>query len=239
MKLVYNLNMKGMNIFMKKSVFIIIVSTLLLLSCIGIIYCSRSFKQEKLSRESKLQKMNEAYNGRNNFFNVEYDGYFSHLLIFPENNMESMHVEVYNYDHKSAFFDEEYTIILKYTLNAKEYEQEKQRLSKIHMCYKDKQQNILELEYSDTLAFFVASWSENRAYEYAIADDTEQTIICIYTQLKRPDEVALASEYMIEELEVLEEIPEKFSIYYFKTGNESYVLPELSGHGIKSTVIGL
>ncbi|MBO5458758.1 MAG: hypothetical protein J5981_00730 [Lachnospira sp.] len=131
--------------------YIVIIS--LLLVCIGTAYAGRSFEQEKLRQESKLQKINEAYNGRD--------------------------------------------------------------------------------------SFFVASWSENRAYEYAVADDTEQTITCIYTQLKRPDEVTLTSEYMIKESEVLEKIPEKFSIYYFKTGNQNYVLPELSESKIKSTIIGL
>ncbi len=72
--------------------YVVIIS--LLLVCIGTAYAGRSFEQEKLRQESELQKINEAYNGRDSFFDVEYDGYFSHLLVFPENNMESMNVEL-------------------------------------------------------------------------------------------------------------------------------------------------
>lgn len=67
----------------------------------------------------------EDYQGREKFFEEEYVGYWSSLLIFPESDLESIDVEKYYYERDYLSLDPIYEIVLEYTLDEKEYQNEK------------------------------------------------------------------------------------------------------------------
>ena len=52
-------------------------------------------------------------------------GYWSSLLIFPESDLESIDVEKYYYERDYLSLDPIYEIVLEYTLDEKEYQNEK------------------------------------------------------------------------------------------------------------------
>lgn len=179
----------------------------------------------------------ERYQGREKYFTVEYEDYFSHLLCFPELDYTSMEVVDYSYEYEAMGFDSKYFIFLEYKLNEDEYILEKERVKDIQIQYDNLVNNIKVLDYKEMCEVYLLSWWENRAYEYAIFDDDECSVVCIYSQLEAPSLEKIEECYLLENDDVKAVVEENFSIYYFQRDDGNYVLPELNGDDIKSTLL--
>ena len=138
----------------------------------------------------------EDYQGRKKFFEEEYVGYWSRLLIFPENNAENINIEKYYYERDYLSLDPIYKIVLIYTMNEEEYGHEKERLATISVTENGNVQKISYISDGFQYPAYVAAYEKGRVYEYALTDDNERRIICIYYQMEELDEDTVGADYM-------------------------------------------
>jgi len=170
-----------------------------------------------INPEGHTMERPEDYKGRDAFFKVEND-YFSHLLIFPESGSDELQIEKYYYKDAVLPFDNAYDIYLEYSLEAKEYEAEKKRIRELSLSYKKQQNKVIKVEGASSYDMYVTSWYEMRAYEYALFDDENHKIVCIYSQLGDPNGSAVPEKYHVDVDVVTKAVSKEYSMYYFKTG---------------------
>ena len=161
-----------------------------------------------------------VYKGRESFLEEEYAEYRSLLLTFPENTMDSMNIEKFYYERDLASLDIGYKILLTYTLDEDDFEEEKQRLEDISITYEGETRNILYTEEGFHYPAYVAVFSMG-TYEYALIDEENHRIICVFTQISGLDKDVLTEEYMPIAEELPQECKDNFDMYYFKMG-EAY-----------------
>ncbi len=129
-----------------------------------------------------------------------------------------MQIEKYYYKDAVLPFDNAYDIYLEYSLAAKEYEAEKKRISELSLSYKKQQNKAIKVEGASPYDMYVTSWYENRAYEYALLDDENHKIVCIYSQYMELNGSVVPEKYRVDVDVVKKAVPNKYSMYYFKTG---------------------
>lgn len=188
-----------------------------------------------IGQESVVQ-INDAsqYQGRNAFFDVEYEDYKGHLLGFPEETAEELEIERYYYYRDELALDNTYKIFLSYHLNQKEYEKEKERVGGVHVTYQGEEHRPIYTEQGFDYPAYVMSYKKDGVYEYVLFDDEKQRIICIYSQMGDWKRESFAKEYMPVNFSLPEQYKDGYNMYYFKTEKGNEVLPELDGVGLKA-----
>lgn len=152
----------------------------------------------------------EDYQGREKFFEEEYVGYWSRLLIFPESNTENINIEKYYYERDYLSLDPIYKIVLVYTMNEEEYQNEKERLENIAVTENGNVKKISYIPDGFQYPAYVAAYEKGRVYEYALTDDNERRIVCVYYQMEELDENTIGADYMPRK-EIIND--QGFSIY--------------------------
>ena len=186
-----------------------------------------------LKPETNVIEGEQYYKGRNAYFE-EAEDYCSHLLVFPSSDVD-MNIQNYYYEKTFTIFLSSYDIYLEYSLDEEAYQKEKQRIENIAMQYKGIEQKAVNIENVSSYTVYVTSWIEERAYEYALLDDDNKKIVCVYSQLHEPKTAVIPAKYMLDINAANTALAEKFSIYYFKGSGNELILPQLSGDEIKST----
>lgn len=151
----------------------------------------------------------------------DFKGY-SNLYIFPTKMPESAVIDSYYYYHQDTFLDPTCQIYLEYSLSKADFNAEVARLSKIserfeHEAYKDIENKIVyDLEHFK-YPTYVTIFDNNHCYEYALINEKENKIICIFTQFINPDGIKFDKKYLPKDFGK-EKNNKGFNIYY--SGNE-------------------
>lgn len=143
---------------------------------------------------------------------------YSNLYIFPKEMSDSAKIESYYYYHRDTIFDATCQIYLEYSLPKEEFDAEVSRLSKISERYENT--NYINADNKivyDTNNFiypaYVAIFNNNHCYEYALLNEEESKIICVFTQFIKPDDVKFDKKYLPLNFEDGKS-DESFNIYY-------------------------
>ena len=200
---------------MKKKIVIVVVLFLVILVCILTIFIN--FLNQIDEDSLTIITDTNAYKGRTAFFEEEDAEYRSLLLTFPENTMDNINIEKFYYERDLASLDIGYKILLTYTLDEEDFEEEKQRLEDISITYEGETRNILYTEEGFYHPAYVAVFSMG-TYEYALIDEKNHKIICVFTQISGLDKDVLTEEYMPIAKELPQECKNNFDMYHFKIG---------------------
>ena len=218
----------------KKTIIIITICVVLvmMIATVGLWFLKQLFASEPTIKQGA-----EEYKGRAAYFEDESEGFYSHLLIFPEKELEGMEIKKYYYSEEVSLFDNFYSIYLEYTLDDENYQKEKERLGNLSMEYKGKQQYIEQIEHENFDAVYVAAWSEMRTCEYALLNEENNKIVCVFSQISELDNSVIPEQYLLDKDVMKDKFGEYFDIYYFKDGAGTYVMPELGSDELKRSWI--
>lgn len=144
------------------------------------------------------------------------------LLVFPEEHMDSIDVKDYYFSYVNGF-NPCYEIFLEYQLDEQEFEKEKTRIENISLHYEGMVQDIVHVPDACELDAYVAAWGW--LYEYALIDEENNRIICVYVQVYHPKrwnyipeeyrlDTSVLGEYLGTNV-VDEQTADNFTIYYF------------------------
>lgn len=152
----------------------------------------------------------------------DFKGY-SNLYIFPEQMPDSAQIESYYYYYRDTIFDPTCQIYLEYSLSEADFDGEVLRLSKITEGYEnDSYKNIENSIVYDTENFiypaYVTIYNNNHCYEYALVNEEECKIICIFTQFIDYSDVEFDKKYLPADFKN-KEGNESFNIYYSYSEN--------------------
>ncbi|MFA9377917.1 MAG: hypothetical protein ACERKZ_14345 [Lachnotalea sp.] len=168
--------------------------------------------------ERGLNEEKRVHNHKN-YANRQWKNYRSHLLVFPENAIKDMKVEKFYYCNFQSTMCQ-YTLLFIYTLDDKAYKQEKERLSKLKVKYNEEEKNVLYVEKDSTKHCYITIGDDNGDYEYALADDTQNKIVCVFTQhmglIKIPNEYRISNIYLYKNARENEKVG--FNMYWFWEG---------------------
>ncbi|KUO76404.1 MAG: hypothetical protein APF77_06815 [Clostridia bacterium BRH_c25] len=151
----------------------------------------------------------------------DFKGY-SNLYIFPKKIPDSERIDSYYYYQRDTLFDPTCQIYLEYSLSKADFEAEVSRLSKISEKFELEQyKDIVNKIVYDTEHFmypaYVTIFNNNNCYEYALINNEENKIICVYTQFIKPHKVIFDKKYL--PIEFGEDTSSGgYNIYY--SGNE-------------------
>ena len=126
---------------------------------------------------------------------------YSNLYIFPTQMPESSHIDSYYYYQMDTFLDPTCQIYLEYSLSKEDFNAEALRLSKIseryqNENYKDRVNNIVYDTKNFMYPAYVTIFNNNHCYEYALLNEEENKIICVFTQFIGIDNVRFDKKYL-------------------------------------------
>lgn len=152
----------------------------------------------------------------------DFKGY-SNLYIFPTKMPDSARIDTYYYYQRDTLFDPTCQIYLEYSLSKADFEAEVSRLSKIserfeHEQYKDIINNIVYDTEHFKYPAYVTIFNNNYCYEYALLNEEENKIICVFTQSIGPDDVKFDKKYLPTGFGD-DKSSGGFSIYFTSLGN--------------------
>lgn len=129
-----------------------------------------------------------------------FNGY-SNLYIFPKQMPQSTQIDSYYYYYRDTFLDPTSQIFLEYSLSEADFDAEVARLSTISERYekegyKDFENHIVYDETNFEYPAYVMIFNDNYCYEYALVNEKEHKIICVFTQFINPKEVRFDHKYL-------------------------------------------
>ncbi|HOV25214.1 MAG TPA: hypothetical protein PK566_02470 [Pseudobacteroides sp.] len=168
---------------------IILITALLVIGIIGLI---------KGPNEINLAESG-IYQGR--FSNNPY--VWGGLFVFPDKLSASATVEEY-FAFETVSIDNSYQIFLKYKLPNDDFLKEIERLKNISCEIKDYNRGNVRsvtknIKYDETnfnYPAYVASFASHDTYEYALIDNANKTIICVYLQMISKSKSRFNSDYL-------------------------------------------
>lgn len=196
----------------------------------------------KLVEESQTEiTAVEEFSGRKSLLEEENADYHSYLLVFPEMVSGGMEIESYYFSEYPSL-NNLYTVMLVYTLEDEAYRQEKERLAALKIAYEGQQKEILYTDHGNGNSSYLTIYEEEYGcYEYALTEDDNNRIVCIFTQYDGFEYIP--EEYQIKTIDLPKDQWESeeiaYNMYYFSQGNGSRIMPELDGETVKSTNISL
>ncbi|HCW52892.1 MAG TPA: hypothetical protein DG753_03945 [Clostridium sp.] len=131
----------------------------------------------------------------------DFKGY-SNLYIFPKEIPDSAHIDSYYYYYRDTMFDPTCQIYLEYSLSKEDFDAEVSRLSNISQTFKNEHfKNAENTIVYDTTNFnypaYVTIFNDNYCYEYALIDEENSKIICVFTQfILKPEDIKFDKKYL-------------------------------------------
>lgn len=130
----------------------------------------------------------------------DFKGY-SNLYIFPVKLPDSAQIESYYYYQLNRIFDPTCQIYLEYSLSKSDFDAEIARLARIsekyeHNNYKDIVNNIVYDTEHFKYPAYVTIFNNNHCYEYALFNEKEKKIICVFTQFSKEKDIKFNKEYL-------------------------------------------
>jgi hypothetical protein len=183
----------------------------------------------KFDSNSRIEVMTvDQFQGRGSLLKDENADYHSYLFIIPDNVTQEMKMENY-YFYESSALNNLYTIVVEYTLADNAYQEEKKRLSELKITYEGEEKSILRIEDAvPEMDCYLATYDNNGNYEYALTDDTNHRIVCVFTQYMGFEKVP--EKYQIKfnlEKELWESKEVAYNMYWFQENNGNRTMPEL------------
>lgn len=164
-----------------------------------------------------------AINQKKVITNIEeygkFDGFkgYSNLDIFPEQISDECTDTQYYFEYKDGLFDPYYQIYLRCTYDTPTYSDEVKRLAEIKENYQGTTQRIRYNTIDFKYPAYVAIYGNDSCYEYALLDEASQTIVYIFTQWAKLDDIKFKNAYL--PYNYMEDTDHTFSIYMFDLGD--------------------
>jgi len=157
------------------------------------------------------------YKSRNEIVDKAQENIHSLLLTFPEEQPGSMHIEKYMYRESTGIFASTYEILLAYTLNDTDFEKEKERIQEIELETGDTKQSVVYTEDGFNYPAYVTAFESEMVYEYALIDEENNRIICVFCQYTDETIKDAAPEYLPTSFSP-EDMPNEIENIYFYNG---------------------
>lgn len=150
---------------------------------------------------------------------------YSNLYIFPKEMPASAKIDSYYYYYRDTIFDPTCQIYLEYSLSKEDFDAEVSRLSNISETfenenYKDVENKIVYDTTNFAYPAYVTIFHNNHCNEYALIDEEEHKIICVFTQFIQNDDVKFNKKYLPKDYGK-EQSSGSFNIYYSYSGDGS------------------
>lgn len=172
----------------------------------------------------------EDYKGREQLLKLAGSDAHTLLLVFPELEYSSIELEEFFCEKEVGLFDSYYEIFLSYTLNEQEFEQEKERIAGLKL---EMNREVHEITYSsDGFSYpaYVSIFTQHNAREYALLDEINHRIICVYNQISIDKMEKDYSQYLPVDFGQEDMLNGVENMYYFPgekiMGTESYEMYE-------------
>ena len=171
------------------------------------------------------------YGNYSGHMEVEKEGIFTLLSIFPKEIPKSAEVKDYYYFcNNGGLFDNSYQIYLVCSYNQEDFEKEKDRLHSLEISFRG---NIHKPIITDTGFDFpavVTMFGHKESFEYTLFDDETRTVVYVYAQSMGIKKSVVPSEYRPKGFEPSEDLLTEwgaYSYYLFKYDDIAYITPGL------------
>ena len=138
------------------------------------------------------------------------------FMVFPELKYNSMNIEEYFYEKAIGLFGTTYEVVLSYTLDDVEYEKEVKRIKDISLTKNVETHIVTYTTEGFKYPAYVTVFESESVYEYALVDEHNNRIICVFCQyaIENIDKINedylpinFTSDYMVDGID---------NIYYFE-----------------------
>lgn len=104
------------------------------------------------------------------------------FMIFPELEYSSIGIESYFYEKAIGLFGTTYEVVLSYTLDEDDYEKEVQRMKDISLTQNGETHIVTYTTEGFKYPAYVTVFESESIYEYALIDEDNNRIICVFSQ---------------------------------------------------------
>jgi len=159
---------------------------------------------------------------------VEKEGLFSLLAIFPETLPSSATVKDYYYFCNNGFLDNSYQLYLVCSYEAEDFAREKERLESYELAFRKEVHKPTVTDSGFNYRAVVTIFGDQDSFEYALLDEETKTIAYVFAQSMGIKESVVPSPYRPQGFKPpQEELTEwgAYNIYRFGIGGGAYVTP--------------
>ena len=171
------------------------------------------------------------YGNYSGHIEVEKEGFFTLLEIFPKEIPGSAKVEDYYYYCNNGMIDNSYQLYLSCLYNDSDFTLEKERLESLELAFKDEIHKPILTDEGFNYPAVVTIFDDQDSFEYALIDDEKKAITYVFAQSMGIDKSVVPSEHQPKGFKPPKESLNGlgiFNIYRFKLDEmpaETYVIP--------------
>ena len=138
------------------------------------------------------------------------------FMIFPELEYNSLNIEEYFYEKAVGLFGTTYEVMLSYTLDDVEYEKEVKRISEITLTQNEQTHKVTYTTEGFKYPAYVTVFEPESIYEYALIDEDNNRIICVFSQYTTENIDKINEDYLSINFTADNMLDGVDNIYYFE-----------------------
>jgi len=209
---------------------IIIISLIALFAVIlviGTILITANFMKVIVGDSYTTRSIGE-YGNYSGHIEMEQEGFFSLLEIFPNELPPSATVKDYYYFCNNGLIDNSYQLYLLCSYDQEDFESEKERLESIELTFRDEVHMPTITDTGFQHRAVVTVFNDQDSFEYALIDEETETIAYVFAQSMGIQESVVPAQYRPQGFKPPENALTEwgsYNIYNFKINYGAYVIP--------------
>jgi len=212
----------------RRKVMIVLAALLAVVLVIGTGLITAKIAKQAIVGDSYTTRDIAEYGQYSGHIEVEYEGFFSLLEIFPKELPPSATVEDYYYFCNNGLLDNSYQLYLVCSYDQEDFAREKERLESIELTFRDEVHKPTITDTGFKYPAVVTIFEDQDSFEYALLDEETGTIAYVYAQSMGIKESIVPLQYRPQGFKPpQDELTEwgSYNIYLFRISKGAYVTP--------------
>ena len=212
----------------KRRKIIALIVTLICFILVAITCLATVFAVKLMAGHSYTTRSISEYGEWSGHIEVEKEGFFTTLDIFPKELPSSAAVDDYYYFCNNGLLDNSYQIYLVCSYNQDDFSAEKDRLHSLELSYKDEVHTPIITDTGFEYPAVVTMFGNQDSFEYALLDDETKTIVYVYAQSMGIKKSVVPKKHRPQGFKPPEDLLTEwgaYSFYLFKFDEFAYVTP--------------
>lgn len=208
----------------------IIISLIALLAVILVIGTSLITSQivKVIAGDSYTTRSIDEYGNYSGHIEMEQEGFFSLLEVFPKELPPSATVSDYYYFCNNGLIDNSYQLYLLCSYDQEDFDREKERLESIRFTFNDVVDKPTITDMGFQYHAVVTIFDNQNSFEYALIDEETKTIAYVYAQSMGINESVVPEQYRPQGFTPPQNALTEwgsYNIYHYKINGGAYVIP--------------
>lgn len=211
----------------RRKIIILLAALLAVFLVIGTSLITAQLGKE-IAGDSYTTRSIDEYGNYSGHIEIEQEGFFSLLEIFPKELPPSATVKDYYYFRNNGLLDNSYQLYLLCSYDKEDFDREKERLESIELTFGDEVHKPTITDTGFEYHAVVTIFNDQNSFEYALIDEETGTIAYVFAQSMRIKESVVPAQYRPQEFTPPQNaltVWGGYNIYRFKINEGAYVIP--------------